>query len=96
MCIRVGDNELDTVRALMAMSLNAVIADVFALPPDEINLEMNLRQDLHMSEARAQQLTEQIADFFDGLRIDMSALQTIADLFERVVSEEFEAALQRA
>lgn len=94
MCIRIGEDELDTVKGLMSMGLNAVISDTLAVELDELTPEMTLRHDLQMDAEKEQALREGIADCFDGLEVDLSTINTIGELFNRVIQEEFDASLE--
>lgn len=89
MCIKVADNELDTVKALMSMSLNAIIADIFDLDLDEIKPELHLNNDLNISPAQQDELLETIAEYFDDIKIDLTKIRTLNDLFEVVIFSEF-------
>ncbi|MCW8929920.1 MAG: hypothetical protein OQL19_06765 [Gammaproteobacteria bacterium] len=89
-CIKAGSNELASVRALMDMSLNALIADTFEVEIDEIGNELELRNDLGMKQTEEVELKEHISEYFDGLQVDMSHMVTIGDLHELVVDHEFE------
>ncbi|MBI5463145.1 MAG: hypothetical protein HY941_13245 [Gammaproteobacteria bacterium] len=91
MCIKIGDSEFSTVKALMTMSLNSILADVFAVDIDAIELSTHLRNDLAMSEEKQAELGELIADYFDGLHIDFGAIATVNDLCTLVVEQEFKA-----
>jgi len=90
MCIKLGNNELDTVQALMNMSLNAILADVFELDLDDIHTGLSLREDLAMTAAQQQGLRELVDEYFDGLALDFAAINTVDDLFQQVVAVEFE------
>lgn len=94
MCIKVENNELDSVKALMTMSLNALIAEVFDVEPDEINRNLSLRKDLGMDTEKKQELTELIAEYFDGLVINFSTNDSLDVLFKTVIDTEFEMTLQ--
>ncbi len=89
MCIKAGNNELASVRALMDMSLNALIADTFEVEMDEIENALELRSDLGMQQNKADELKEGICEYFDGLEIDMQRIVTIGDLHKLVVDHEF-------
>lgn len=89
MCIKVGNNELDSVKGLMTISLNAIIADVFDLDLDDISPHLNLRNDLGMGEEKQSELADMVDEYFDGLRLDFSSLNTLGDLFDIVVEQEF-------
>ena len=90
MCIKYGNDELDTVRSLMSMTLNSAIAMVFDLDLDDIQLTMHLKQDLKMTEQQALELQEMVAEYFDGIELDLNELNTIEDLFDYVIHQEFE------
>lgn len=90
MCIKMQDmNELGTVKALMSMSLNSIIEDIFDIDQADIKLAMNLRSDLHMDSAKQDELADMLADYFDGIHPDLTKAQTIDNLFDMVVEEEF-------
>jgi len=90
MCIKIKDlNELGTVKALMAMSLNSIIEDIFDIEQNEIKLSLNLRSDLRMSSNQEVLLADAIADYFDGSQPDLKQVQTLDNLFDLVVEEEF-------
>lgn len=90
MCIKVdGLNELGTVKALMSMSLNLIIEDVFDIDSADIKPELNLRDDLLMNENKQQQLASAIADYFDGSQPDLKQVETLDQLYNLVVNAEF-------
>jgi len=90
MCFKFEDmNELGTVKALMAMSLNSIIEDVFDIDQDDITPELDLRVDLHMDTAKQVGLADALAEYFDGIHPDLVKAKTVDDLFDMVVEEEF-------
>jgi hypothetical protein len=89
MCIKAGDNEIETVKNLMSMSLVAVVADALHADLDEIHDHSSLVEDLHMGSEGKQALEAGIADIFDGLTVDLQQTPTMADLLDRVVMNEF-------
>ena len=91
MCIKAGDNELDSVKALMTMSLNALIAEVFNKDLEELEPELSLTRDLAMDNNKQQELAGLIDEYFDGLSVDFAQNDTLDKLFTSVVSAEFEA-----
>lgn len=90
MCIKVRKNELGTVKALMTMTLNALIADIFDKELDELEPHLSLTNDLLMDKEKQQELSDMIAEYFDGLLIDFSSIDSLEDLFNCVVEVEFE------
>ena len=89
MCIKIAEDELGTVKALMTMSLNAIIADIFDLDLDDIKAELRLREDLNMSAGQQQQLVDVIGEYFDDISVNLDEIKTLGELFERVVFSEF-------
>jgi hypothetical protein len=90
MCIRAGgENELESVKNLMSMSLMAIIADSLDVEIDEIQPTDRLVDDLKMDEQSRQLLEAQIADIFDGLKLDTRQIDSVATLLELVVHNEF-------
>jgi hypothetical protein len=90
MCLKYGDDELDTVRSLMAMTLNSAIAMVFDLDIDDIELSMNFAEDLEMSVAQSNELQDLVAEYFDGIEIDLATITTVENLFDFVIHQEFQ------
>ncbi|MCW8933546.1 MAG: hypothetical protein OQK98_02370 [Gammaproteobacteria bacterium] len=90
MCLKIeGLNELGTVKALMAMSLNSIIEDIFDIEQSKIELSLNLRSDLRMSSNQEVLLADAIADYFDGRQPDLKQVQTLDNLFDLIVEQEF-------
>jgi hypothetical protein len=89
MCLKLGKDELDTVRNLMAMSLKAVVAEALGVDLDEVAERARLVEDLHMDESGRRQLQALLADIFDGVEIDPATMPTVGDLLEAVVHSEF-------
>ena len=90
MCIKAGNDELDSVKALMTMSLNALIAEVFDKDPEDLELSLSLTGDLGMNSEKQQELEQLIDEYFDGLSIDFSENDSLEALFQTVVNSEFE------
>ena len=90
MCIKAGDDELETVRNLMSMTLRAVVADTLHTELEDVVDEARLEQDLHMGAEESTALRALIADTFDGLEVDLHETPTFAALLDRVVLSEFE------
>lgn len=90
MCIKAGNNELDSVRALMSMSLNALISEVFDKDLEDLDGNLSLYEDLAMNAHQQQELGELIAEYFDGLSIDLTAINTLQELFDSIIEVEFE------
>ena len=90
MCIKVGNNELGAVKGLMTMTLNSIIADVFDIDLEDIKLNSALYDDLGMTDKQQEELTEVIAEYFDGLKIDFDKVQQLEEVYNIVIETEFE------
>lgn len=95
MCIRAGSNGLESMKNLMTMSLMAVIAESLAVDIDTIGPNSNLRRELGMDETGRKRLEAMIADYFDGLTVNLDAISTVSMLLDRVVMNEFSDATVR-
>ena len=89
MCIKAGYNELGSVKALMTMSLNAVVAQVFDLDLDDIRAGQRLHADMHMSAAQEAELKSMVAEYFDDLELAIGPATTLGDVFDQVIETEF-------
>ena len=86
-----GDyNEIDMVKSLMSKSLNVIIADVFQLDLDEIEMQYDLKNDLNMDQHKETKLTQLIAEYFDGHTLNIGSDYTIQDLHNDVVLTHFD------
>jgi len=87
-CIKIGDDELDTVRALMGMTLDAVLADLFDVDPDAIRPDLNLRGDLKLDAGKQCKLQQRVQEYFEGVRLDFARIETLDDLYRQVAGVE--------
>lgn len=89
MCIKAGNTELGSVRALMTMSLNAVVCEVFGIEPDEITPELRVYGDLKMTDEQAAEFSDMVSEYFDGVQLELTPTTTLGEIFDRVVEQEF-------
>jgi hypothetical protein len=88
--MKMGENELETVKNLMAMSLKAVVSEALHADMEGIDERTRLVDDLHMDNDGNARLKALIADIFDGLEVEPERMSTFGDLLERMVLSEFE------
>ena len=89
MCIKAGENELESVKALMSMSLKAIVADALDADIDAIEDDTRLVEDLHMDADKEKALGLLIAEYFDDLEIRLDTAPTFGALLDKVVLSEF-------
>jgi hypothetical protein len=80
-----ADDEIGSMKALMASVLNAEIMRVFGLRRADIRPELGLLADLRMSPAQQSRLAAFVAEYFDGLRLKIGAHTTLGDVYAQVV-----------
>jgi quinol monooxygenase YgiN len=89
MCIKAGDTELSSVKALMTMSLDAIVLEVFGMGPDEVKPELRLYADLKMTDNQKNEFSDLVAEYFDGRQLELTRTTTLGDIFDCVVEQEF-------
>jgi len=90
MCIKIGGDELDSVKGLMIMCLNSIISDVFDVDFEDLDVKMSLTRDLKMTTEQASEIHQQINEYFDGLEINLVENDSLEQLFNVVVAADFE------
>ncbi len=89
MCFKIAENNIESVKFQMSMSLIIILSKVFELDVNEINMELNLTTDLGLNEDKEIQLKEYIAEYFDGCNINISEDCTIQTIHDEVVLCQF-------
>lgn len=87
MCPKFADSEISSMKALMATVLNAVVIEVFRMGRGDIRPELELQRDLRMTAVQQAQLTNLVAEYFDGLRLQIGAATTLGDLYAQVMEQ---------
>jgi len=89
MCIKVDENELDSMKELLTTPLNAVIAECLKVEVGRIQPGSRLVADLGMSSPAKRRLQREIAFIFDCMEPDMPSAMKAGDLVDQVASIEF-------
>jgi hypothetical protein len=89
MHIKLEDNELDTMKQLLTMALNAVIAEFLNVDVDRVHPGSRLVSDLGISPAVKKRLQKEIAFIFDCKEIDMPNAMKVEELVDQVAHIEF-------
>ena len=89
MRIKLDDNELDTMKELLTMALNAVVAEFLNVGVDRVHPGSRLVSDLGMSPAAKKRLQKVIAFIFDCTEIDMPNAMKVEELVDQVAHIEF-------
>ena len=93
MCIKAGDTELESVKALMSMSLKAIVSESLDADIDDIHEKSTLVGDLKMDPKGKATLQNLIAEYFNGLTLDIPNNGTYGCLLKKVVLSEFDGLL---
>ena len=86
---KLDDNELDTMKELLTMALNAVIAEFLNVDVDRVRPGSRLVADLGMSPAAKKRLQKEIAFIFDCAELDMPNAMKVEELVDKVAHIEF-------
>jgi len=89
MRIKLDDNEIDTMKELLTMALNAVVAEFLNVDVDRVHPGSRLKSDLGMSPAAKKRLQKEIAFIFDCKEIDMPNAMKVEELVDQVAHIEF-------
>lgn len=87
--MKVGNDEIETVKGLMSMSLYACVSEALDVDINEVEPSMTLFGDLKMNTDNQGVLVAQIADMFDGVTIDIQQDSTVESLLDQVVGASF-------
>ncbi len=90
MCFKIGDNEFETVKGLMTMTVYSVISDVLNVDLEDIEAHSHLVKDLGMTEQTRKLLIQSIVDMFDDLVVDLSSDSLVQDIIDQVLQDEFD------
>lgn len=88
MCLKVGKDEIDTIRNLMRMSMMVLLSELFDIDIEEISEDARLVEDLKLDKTKAARLNELIAEYFDGLQIDLNDTPTVDSLLDKIVETQ--------
>jgi acyl carrier protein len=86
MCGKMGTNEIDTMKNMMAMSVYFIIADTFDIDAINIEPENNLEKDLNMTSETKQELNDMVIDMFGGRQLDFSTIHNVQDIVDQITT----------
>jgi len=86
MCGKMGNSEIDTIKNMMSMSVYYVIADCFNMDAMELEPNIMLDNDFHMSAEEKRLLSESITDMFNGYHLQFATIHTVQDVVDQVIN----------
>ena len=86
MCGIMGNNEVDSMKNMMAMSVYFIIADAFDLDAMDIEPNNDLEKDFHMTSKTKQDLSELVVDMFAGRQLDFTSTHNVQDVVDQIVT----------
>ncbi|MCG6936855.1 MAG: hypothetical protein LJE83_01605 [Gammaproteobacteria bacterium] len=90
MCFKAGKDEIDTIRNLMRMSLLVLLSESLEIEAWELSGEARLVEDMKLDKAKAARLKREIAEYFDGLQINLDDTPTVDSLLEKIVETQMQ------
>lgn len=88
MCMKLGSDEFETVKSLMSMTLFAIISDCLDVDIATIKESDLLSRDLGMSRSKGEEIQRFIADIYDGMKVDLSAITTVQSMLDQVLIDQ--------
>lgn len=79
---------MDTVRNLMRMSLLVLLSESLDTEVEDIACEARLVEDLKLDKAKTDRLKGLVAEYFDGLQVNLDDTPTIENLLEKIVATQ--------
>lgn len=89
MSINMFDRELDNLKELLTMAMNAVIADSLEVETDLVHPDAQLVADLGMSAVTKRRLTREISFIFDCPEVELSNAMKVKQLVDHIANIEF-------
>lgn len=89
MSINMFDRELDNLKELLTLAMNAVIADSLEVETERVQPDSRLAADLGMSPVARKRLQNEISFIFDGAEIEIPPSMKVAELINHVAGIEF-------
>ncbi len=90
MCFKIGDNEFETVRGLMTMTVYSIISDTLGVSLESIEPESHLVNDLGMDLQKQEALKQSIKEMFDELTVEITPDSRVQDLVDMILLDEFD------
>lgn len=84
------DQDTETVRGLMMMTVYSIIADILNVDITNIKPHSQLVNDLEMTARKQADLQRTIKEMFDNLTIDFTSIINVQDLTDRILNDEFD------
>jgi len=85
---KIGENEIESMQNMMAMSVYFIIADTFDVDAMDIDADNDLQKDLHMTSEIKHELNESFMDMFNGHQLDFSKIHKVQDIVDQIVTVE--------
>ena len=93
MCGKMGNNEIDSMKNMMSMSVYFVIADSLDIDAMDIDPNSEIDNDLHMTSGMKKHLNESVVDMFDGKQLDFSTIHQVHDIVDQIVANELNTSI---
>ncbi len=86
MCGKVGIDEVDSMKNMMAMSVYFLLSDVLELDLMAFDADLELDRDLKVTNENKRTLNETVMDLFNGCILDFSKITTLQDVVDQVIN----------
>jgi len=88
MCGKMGDNEIDSMKNMMAMSVYFVIADAFEIDAMDLEETTGLDKDLNSTKEMKSRLCESVKDMFNGFDLKLGVNTSVKEVVDQIVMND--------
>jgi polyhydroxyalkanoate synthesis regulator protein len=88
MCGKMGDNEIDSMKNMMAMSVYFVIADAFEIDAMDLEETTGLDKDLKSTKEMKSRLCESVKDMFNGFDLKLGVNTSVKEVVDQIVMND--------
>lgn len=85
MCGKMGDNEIDSMKNMMRMSIYFVIADVFEIDAMDLEETTELDKDLQSTAEMKSRLCESVKNMFNGFDLTLGNNTSVKEVVEQIM-----------
>jgi hypothetical protein len=74
----------------MSFSVSAIVSETLSIDMDDLSIESSLCDDLNITHQQKTEITEELADAFDGFMLNWENVKQYGDIISQVIQSEFD------
>ena len=88
MCGKMGENEIDSMKNMMTMSVYFVIADALEIDAMDLEETTRLDKDLQSTEEMKGRLCDSVKDMFNGFDLKLGVNTSVKEVVDQIVMND--------